>query len=113
MRTPEHELSYQAVNAQTQRYTPTYGSTSPVFIMHSCQKGAGAVSAVCLASAQSSHMFSEMWEFELAQGGLRSSTLLISLSLHTNPAVFSMQVKGGGLVGYVLYLPLCFCISNE
>lgn len=92
-----------------------YGSTSPVFIMHSCQKGAGAVSAVCLASAQSSHMFSEMWEFELAQGGLRSSTLLISLSLHTHKpcSLFNASERGGGLAGYVLYLPLCFCISNE
>lgn len=62
--------------------------------MHSCQKGAGAVSAVCLASAQSSHMFSDMWEFELAQGGLHSSMQLISLSLHTNPAILSMQMKG-------------------
>lgn len=64
--------------------------------MHSCQKGAGAVSAVCLASAQSSHMFSDMWEFELAQGGLCCSMQLISLSLHTNPAVLSMQMRGGG-----------------
>lgn len=61
--------------------------------MHSCQKRAGAVSAVCLASAQSSRMFSDMWEFELAQGGLRSSMQLMSLSLPTNPAVLSMQMR--------------------
>lgn len=93
-------LSYQAVNAflnlsLTHQHT-ALGSTFPVFIMHSCQKGAGAVSAVCLASAQSSHMFSDMWEFELAQGGLCCSMQLISLSLHTNPAVLSMQMRGEG-----------------
>lgn len=71
------------------------GSTFPVFIMQSSQKGAGAVSAVCLAAAQSSHMFSDMWEFELAQGGRRRSMQLISLSLHTHPAVLSMQMRGG------------------
>lgn len=60
----------------------------------------GAVSAVCLAFAQSSYMFTNMWEYELAQGGPHSATKLISLSLHTNPAVLSMQMreeKRGGL----------------
>lgn len=58
------------------------------------------VSAVCLAFARSSSMFTNMWEYELAQGGPHSSMTLISLSLHTNPAVLSMQMRGekrGGL----------------
>lgn len=60
----------------------------------------GAVSAVCLAFARSSYMFTNMWEYELAQGGPHSAMKLISLSLHTNPAVLSMQMreeKRGGL----------------
>lgn len=58
------------------------------------------MSAVCLAFAQSSYMFTNMWEYELAQGGPHSAMKLISLSLHTNPAVLSMQMreeKRGGL----------------
>lgn len=60
----------------------------------------GSISAVCLASAQSFYMFTNTWEYELAQGGPHSSMKLISLSLHTNPAVLSMQMSGekrGGL----------------
>lgn len=60
----------------------------------------GEVSAVCLAFAQSSYMFTNMWEYELAQGGPHSAMKLISLSLHTNPTVLSMQMraeKRGGL----------------
>ena len=60
----------------------------------------GALSAVCLAFAQSSDMFTNMWEYELAQGGLYSAMKLMSFSLHTNPAVLSMQMreeKRGGL----------------
>lgn len=51
-----------------------------------------AVNAVFLA--QRSNMFTNMWEYELAQGGQHSAMKLMSLSLHTNPAVLSMQMRG-------------------
>lgn len=52
------------------------------------------VSECCLPClAQSSYMFTNMWEYELAQGGPHSAMELISLSLHTNPAVLSMQMR--------------------
>lgn len=50
---------------------------------------------VLFALAQSSYMFTNMWEYELAQGGPHSAMKLISLSLHTNPAVLSMQMREG------------------
>lgn len=54
---------------------------------------AGVLSAVSYAFAQSSSMFINMWEYELAQGGSLSSMKLMSLSIHMNPAVLSMQMR--------------------
>lgn len=54
---------------------------------------AGVLSAVSHAFAQSSSMFINMWEYELAQGGSLSSMKLMSLSIHMNPAVLSMQMR--------------------
>lgn len=71
-----------------------------ILCMATTNVSGGSISAVCLASAQSSYMFTNTWEYELAQGGPHSSMKLISLSLHTNPAVLSMQMRGekrGGL----------------
>lgn len=57
--------------------------------------GGAAVSAVCLVCSRSSYMFTNTWEYELAQGGPHSSAEPVSLSLHRNPAVLSMQMRRG------------------
>lgn len=92
-----HRLIYQAC-VKTQAHTPALAATILIFVTHSCWERAGAVS-VCLASAHSSHMFSDMWELELAQGGLRSSSSQASTFTHTLQSFQCKWGRGGHLVG--------------
>lgn len=62
--------------------------------------GMGVRPPSAFAFAQSSCMFTNVWGYELAWGGPHTAMNLMSLSLHTNPAVLSMQMraeKRGGL----------------
>lgn len=53
------------------------------------------VGAVCPAFPQSSSVFSNMWECELAQGAPHGAAVLVSLSPHMSLAVLSMQMREG------------------